>query len=355
MPFGGAPQPRGRFQSALAYHDPATGRLEFFDFVQVNGRKGGQKVHLEGDATLGGMTTFALIYEETTAALVEPLAFEVYRRAGMAVERSHPVRLHVDGKVQGHVVLVEQPNRAFLRRNGINDKGHMYKLLWFGGDLVGQHEKHSRRNEGHAGLISLVEGLGKASGDAQWDFIQKHFDVDQVAGYFAVNTVLSHWDGFFNNYFAYHDSEGTGRWMMFPWDQDSTWGLRAMMFGNEVFHTMPLTFGMNGDQPVEGGWWRGPGFFSGPLLANPRFRQVFLRRLRTILGTVYTEPLMDRLLDETAAMLEPEVRLRATAQGQDPARAAAQLKSDLERCRQHVRLRRNFLMAQPELKAIAAP
>ncbi len=355
MPLGGAPQPRGSFQSALAYHDPATGKMEFFDFVQVNGRKGGQKVHLEGGATLGGMTTFALIHEETTAALVEPLAFEIYRRAGLAVQRSHPVRLHVDGVAEGHVVLVEQPNRAFLRRSGIPDKGHLYKLLWFGGDLVGQHEKHSRRNEGHADLVALVEGLGKASGDAQWKYIQKHFDVDQVAGYFAVNTVLSHWDGFFNNYFAYHDSEGTGRWMMFPWDQDSTWGLRAMSFGGDVFHTMPLTFGMNGDEPVEGGWWRGPGFFSGPLLANARFRQVFLGRVKHILGTVYTEPLMNRLLDESAAMLVPEARFRAMARGEDPDRAAAQLKSDIERCRRHVRLRRNFLLAQPELKALPTP
>jgi len=354
-PFGGAPQPKGGFRSAMAWRDPATGTLAFFDFVQVNGRKGGQKVHLGDGASLDGMTTFALIYEETTAALVEPLAFEIYRRAGMAVPRSEHVRLHVDGKPQGYVVLVEQPNRAFLRRSRIQDKGHMYKLLWFGGDLVGQHEKHTRRNEGHAGLTAVVEALGKASGDAQWDVIQRNFDVDQVAGYFAVNTVLSHWDGFFNNYFAYHDSEGTGRWMMFPWDQDSTWGLRAMMFGDQVFHTMPLTFGMTGDEQVEGGWWRGPGFFSGPLLANPRFRQVFLRRVRTILETAYTEPLMGRLLDETAARLVPEARFRAEAQGQDPDRAVAQLKSDLERCRQHVRLRREFLLGQPELKALPRP
>jgi len=32
-----------------------------------------------------------------------------------------------------------------------------------------------------------------------------------VVNYFAVNTVLSHWDGFFNNYFAYNDRAGTGK------------------------------------------------------------------------------------------------------------------------------------------------
>jgi hypothetical protein len=33
--------------------------------------------------------------------------------------------------------------------------------------------------------------------------IQDNFNVNQVATYFAVNMVLSHWDGYFNNYFTY--------------------------------------------------------------------------------------------------------------------------------------------------------
>jgi hypothetical protein len=38
---------------------------------------------------------------------------------------------------------------------------------------------------------------------------------------------------------------------MFPWDEDQTWGVAMMMGGGEgeVFHTMAITFGMNGDRP----------------------------------------------------------------------------------------------------------
>jgi len=68
---------------------------------------------------------------------------------------------------------------------------------------------------------------------------------------------------------------------MFPWEEDQTWGVAMMMGGGEgeVFHTMPITFGMNGDRPpgqaagaepngffnFGGGatWWRQPGRFSG--------------------------------------------------------------------------------------------
>ncbi|HRI11716.1 MAG TPA: CotH kinase family protein, partial [Verrucomicrobiota bacterium] len=353
-PFGQASSEPGSFTSAFVYFDPATRKTELFDFVQINGRKGGQKVHFYRDDPLDAMTTIALIFEGETAALVEPLAYEVYRRAGMPVEQSHYVRLWQDGRPTGYTLLIEQPNRAFLRRNRINDDGTMYKLLWFGGDLIGQHEKHSRKRVGHADLQEVVAGLEQRSGDDQWEFIQKNFDVEEVATYFAVNMVISHWDGFFNNYFTYHDSEGTGKWMMFPWDQDSTWGLRVMGGGRQVFYTMALTFGMNGDEPPEDGRgsWRPPGWFSGPLLANPKFRQVFLARTKQILEAVYTDAAFGPVLDRYAELLTPEVKVRAQLHEQDPVAAVERLQYDLARCREHLRLRREFLLRQPELKQV---
>lgn len=357
-PFGGGASEAGSFQSAFVYYDPATRKTEFFDFVQITGRKGGQKVHLYRDRPLDGMTTFGLIFEGEQAAMIEPLSYEVYRRSGMPTERSHHVRVWLNGKMTGYTVLVEQPNRAFLRRNGIGDDGNMYKLLWFGGDLIGQHEKHSNRRGTHDDLIQVVEGLQK-TGDAQWEFIEKNFDVDQVATYFAVNAVLSHWDGFFNNYFTYHDVGGTGKWKMFPWDQDSTWGLRVGgpgRGGDEVFYNMALTFGMNGDEPSEdaGGWWRPPGFFSGPLLANPRFRKVFLGRTKYILESVYTEAAFGPVMDDLEKRLLPEVRLRAEASRQNADRAVANFRSELGRARKHLKLRRDFLLSQAELKDVPA-
>src|SRR5206468_1378269 len=75
--------------------------------------------------------------------------------------------------------------------------------------------------------------------------------IEQVVNYFAVNMLLSHCDGYFNNYFTYHDLR-TGKWTMYPWDQDKTWGFHDGIRGYEVFFDMPVTFGMAGDVPP--GW-----------------------------------------------------------------------------------------------------
>ena len=198
--------------------------------------------------------------------------------------------------------------------------------------------------------------------------IQENFDVNQMATFFAVNMVLSHWDGFFNNYYAYHDAK-TGKWQMYPWDHDQTWGMVMMGWqGGEVLSDIPLTFGMAGDQPpgqgpggrrFEGGpfgggpgWWRPAGYFSGPLLANPHFRKIFLERIRTILKEVYTEGIYRPLIEETAARLKEDVALRAEAAGQDAEAGAATLRQNVEFLKTHLRKRREFLLQQEELRTI---
>ena len=270
----------------------------------------------------------------------------------MAAEQSYHVRLWQSGQPVGYHLLVEQPNRAFLRRNHLRDDGNLYKILWYERGVVGQHEKKTNTHAGHEDITALIDELDKTTGDRQWEVIRENFDVEQVANYFAVNMVLSHWDGFFNNYFTYHDTHGTGKWTMYPWDQDSTWGLRAMQPNGQIFYDLPITFGMNGDfQPGGGaGWWRPPGWFSGPLLANPRFRKVFLARTKEILETIYTEEIFNPILEAMQGRLEPEVKIRAEILKRDPAQAAQSLKDDLDRCRDHLRKRREFLLSQDEIK-----
>lgn len=370
---GRTPAETASSQSAFVYFDPVTQKMDLFDFVQIAPRKGGQKVHFHGDKPLNGMTTVNLINEGETAVLVEPLAYEVYRRVGMATEQSYHIRLWQSGQPAGFTLLVEQPNRAFLRRNKIQDDGNLYKILWYESGVVGQHEKKTRIREGHEDVVSLIEALNKTSrpeqAAEQWEIIRKNFDVEQVADYFAVNTVLSHWDGFFNNYFTYHDTKGTGKWTMYPWDQDNTWGIGRGQ--GQVFFNMAITFGMNGDVPPGrapgagqergfgfgggggGGSWRQPGWFSGPLLANPQFRKIFLTRTREILEKTYTEEVILPIIADMGEKLMPEVKLRAELLKADPERARQNLERHLQSLREHLRKRREFLLAQDEIKQVA--
>src|SRR6476646_7441600 len=79
--------------------------------------------------------------------------------------------------------------------------------------------------------------------------------------YYAVNMCIQNWDGFFNNYYAYHNSGRTGKWEIYPWDEDKTWGDYDGASPTYDWYEMPLTYGMAGDQsPRDTDRW-GSGIF----------------------------------------------------------------------------------------------
>jgi len=343
-----------RGQDAFIYLPAGGGEVQTFDHVRIVPRNGGFKVHFLKDQTLRGMTTINVIFEnDARRVLSEPLSYELYRLAGVPAELTEHLRVWMDGRMQGYHLLVEQPNKGFLRRNGREEGGNLYKLLWYGNSLIGQHEKKTNPNSGHEDLVSLVRGLGNQRGPNQWELIQREFNVTNFINYFAVNMCIQNWDGFFNNYFTYHNPGKTGRWEIFPWDEDKTWGDYDGASSRYDWYSMPLTFGMNasGESPRNSrrgfdGWWRPPGYFSGPLLANEEFRKRFLARLREVCQTLFTEAKMFPLINAMEQKLEPEIAVRARATGEDASAAQHQFRADIDSFRRQVINRRKFILTE---------
>lgn len=348
-----------RGNDAFVYLSPGSAEVQLFDFVDAPQRKGGFKVHFLRDQLLRGMTTINVIYEGSRYTLTESLSYEVFRLAGVPTVTSEHIRVWIDGRPLGYHLLVEQPNKAFLARNKRDTGGNLYKLIWYGNGVVGKHEKRTNSGTGHGDLIATIDALEKTRGAEQWAYIQKHFNVDEFINYFAVNMCIQNWDGFHNNYFTYHDTGDTGRWEIYPWDEDKTWGDYDGSNQQFDWYDMPLTFGMQGSQPPlsmrtatrQGGffmWWREPGYFSGPLLANPEFRERFLVRLREICESVFTEQQILPLINQMEKRLEPEVPIKAVAREKSAAAAMAKFRSDIQSLRNQLIFRRKFILSELE-------
>jgi spore coat protein H len=282
------------------------------------------------------------------------MAYEVYRLAGNPACQTEHVRLWMDGNPRGYQLLIEQPNKGFLSHNKRDSSGYLYKVTYMAQGLRGQHIKKTRRATGSDDLVTLYDGLTRSSGAEQWDFIQKNFNVDEFINYYAVNMCIQNWDGFFNNYYLYHDSGTTGKWEMYPWDEDKTWGEYDGCSPQYDWYEMPLSFGSGGRQSLgfggfgfgAGGWMRPPGWFSGPLLANREFRKVFLARLKEICTTVFTEPKMVPLIDAMEKRLTPEVAIRAELVGESKQAALQQFHDEIQSLRNQVKHRRQFILQQ---------
>lgn len=218
-------------------------------------------------------------------------------------------------------------------------------------------KKKTNPGTGHADIASIIDQLGKISGAKQWELIRDQFDIASFSIYYAVNMCIENWDGFFNNYFVYHNPDAGVKWQIIPWDEDKTWGEYDGGPRNYSWYDMPLTIGMKGDTgtrswfgggPFGGGagWWRPPGWFSGPLLGNPEFRKLFLARLRIICSNVFTEEQFGPVVDELHKRLRPEVELRARALHQDPAAALRKFDADIQSFHAQLRHRRAYILKE---------
>lgn len=360
-----------RERTAFQYYDPAARETTLIDFASALPRSAGFKVHFPKGVKLAGMSSINLVFERVDRfALAEPFSFEIYRRVGMKVPQSGFVRLTVDQHEMGYHVMIEQPNRTMLRRAGLDDGGNLYKANWRGETALDMHEKKTREREGSEDLDRLVKALHSTRGDAQWEVIRTNFDVPQVIDYYAVNMLLSHWDGYFNNYFLYHDTGGSGRWTMYPWDQDKACGSYDGQPPGRLFAELPLDYGSwnskapgwtNAKQPetfmeyygMAGAsrWWRQPGWLSGPMLANPKFRAHFLARVKQLVETEFTEEKLNPILDSYAGLLAGEVRFKTETRGGNPDAGTQQLQEDVQLLKGFIQDRRKFLLADAEVKS----
>ena len=354
-----APVPN-RGKAAYVLMPTNGGPVQIYDHLRVTHRSGGWKIRLFKDSPIDEMTTLNVIFEDSPRwVLAEPLSYEVLRRAGVASPKTDYVRLWVDGRPIGYHLIVEQPNKSFLRRVGRDDAGNVYKALWYGNGLVEQNEQKTGLHEGHADLVDLIAGLDRLKGDEQWNWIRERIDVDQFCNYYAACQCIQNWDGYFNNYFVHHDLHPGGRWTLIPWDEDKTWGDYDDSSPRHDWYTMPLTYGMAGDKDPEGGmfrmktqpwgvapWWRPGGFFSAPMLANSQFRTRFLKRLQEVNTTVFTEVTMLPVINALERRLESEVRFRAVSTRQDPAYALREFHENIESFRRQLRERHAFIQKE---------
>ncbi len=354
------PSEPARGDATFVHLPPGSTEARIFDHIRVTPRQAGWKVRLQRDQLLDGMSTVNVLFEyQPRFVLAEHLAFEAYRMADVPTPLSGHWRAWYDGRPVGYHLFVEQPNSSFLRRVNRDPDGDLFKLIWYGGDLIGQHEKKNNPESGHAQLVETVESIQPKPGANIWEAIERRFNVDEVASYYAVNMLIQNWDGFFNNYFLFRSPGADGKWEIIPWDEDKTWGDYDGASPQYDWYTMPLSFGMAGDRPKGGflerflgrsgphggqSWWREPGWFSGPLLANPEFRTRFKLRLRELLESQFTLEAMGPVIARIEQTLEPEVRFRAGPREVDS--AVERFRRHIDSFRRQVENRRAFLLQE---------
>lgn len=211
------------------------------------------------------------------------LAYETYSDSGAPAHFALPVRVHQNRAFFSVANLVESGDDDFLERVGLDPKGALYKM-YNSAESVSEAEKKTRKNENTADLQALINGLSQPNGSSRRNFLYDNLDLPEMVNFLAAKIVTADIDCCFKNYYLYRDSDRTGEWQAMPWDTDLSFGRVwtcntpcYAYFDEKLYTTQSLLVGS------------GNVVFT-PIYDTPATRQMFFRRLRTLMDRFLQPP-----------------------------------------------------------------
>lgn len=143
----------------------------------------------------------------------------------------------------GLYTQIEQPNKKFLRTHLLDTNGYLYKVTFFEFDRYPEQiRKHTdpkydqqkfesileiKGKEDHDKLISMLDDVNNFNMPIE-DVIEKHFDVDNLLTWTAMNILMDNMDTDANNFYLYSPLNSE-KWFILPWDYDGGWELQRKL------------------------------------------------------------------------------------------------------------------------------
>ncbi len=168
--------------------------------------------------------------------LRELLAYETFRAFGVDAPRTAIAQVHVNGVLEGLFIAVEAIDGRYTKAHfpaGGGD-GNLYKEIWPSPALDAKALRSALATNEEEGDVSGFQAFASAvAGATEQGFasaMSSWVDLEHTLRYIAVDRALKNWDGIMafyapstpHNFYWYHDSGGSGRFQLIPWDLDNT-------------------------------------------------------------------------------------------------------------------------------------
>ncbi|HEX7860702.1 MAG TPA: CotH kinase family protein [Verrucomicrobiae bacterium] len=211
------------------------------------------------------------------------LAYEMSAAAGSIAHFAYPVRMEENGRFFCVAEVVEDGDDRWLERVGLDPHGALYKMY---GNLFEftEAEKKTRKDEGFGDIAALAASLSEHRPLAERvAYAIDHLNIPQCISYLVAMAVISSGDHGHKNYYLYHDTRRTGEWAVLPWDVDLSLGRNwtKTYFDERIYSDNPLTLYRAGRKD------QGRNPLYNILFEHPPFRQMYLRRLRTVVDELF--------------------------------------------------------------------
>jgi hypothetical protein len=247
-------------------------------------------------------TSFIADYPDPTY-MRQRLSYWLYDQAGVAQAFYAPYRLELNGSFYQLANHNDVLGNEQLQRLGFDPNGALYKAVgtfetngWTTGSPTGVYEKKTRKWDTDADYVSLAAGIAEfASTGLRKTNLFDHFDLPQVIDYLVVARFTHECDDVEANMTAYHDNDGDDLWRILPFDVNLSWG--AAFLDAPAYSGIQATNDQTQSFPLYGSSYAIPATgisefnrLYDAIFSVPETREMFRRRMRTVLDTFVKPP-----------------------------------------------------------------
>jgi spore coat protein CotH len=241
--------------------------------------------------------------------LRETIGYALYREAGERAPRTGFADLWVNGELIGFYTVGETVNKTWVENHiGGGEDGNLWKgdphgdLVWRGADPAGyEHDYELKTNETEndwSGLIHFIDLLNNTPAAELPDSLADILEVDRWLRHHAVANAgvnLDAYEGSGHNYYIYQQ-DANGRFVHIPWDLNEYFGRFTLGIPPfELVHMPPLW------SPFQ------PRPLVQRILEVDLYREMYLRHLRDLLATRFSNSYLDPLIDGLVELVRPHV------------------------------------------------
>ncbi len=268
--------------------------------------------------------------KQDTTLMSQFIGYDLFRTAGIPAPRATLARVSVNGENLGVYSHIESIRKPFLAKAFENSNGTLYEgtVVDFYENWTGGFEhKFGPKKTGFAQLQALTTAIDIKDNAEAEEAIWKVLDQDAFYKFWAMEGLLSFWDGYSgnrNNFFVYHNPE-TNKLQFIPWGADA----------------MFETYSKLGEDPASPRSVRTVGRLAYRLYQIPSAREHYAQTMQQLLTEVWHEETILADIDRVEAM------------SQEHLSESQQSSFDPNRIRDFVGNRR--AMIEPEITGIDMP
>ena len=235
-----------------------------------------------------------------------------YEAAGFPSVESFHVNVQQNDEFFGIYRVQEKLDGTWRSENDLND-GQFFKAS-DGGFKKDGWDKKDPSDGDHTAIDNLDGLIESPSSSAKTQSLYEQIDIPNFINYAAVTGILKNDDISNHNFYMYFDEDDTERWRIYPWDLDHSfqWGTDTCTASEPAIEPGCL------DNEYLDAMWE-----------VPEFRNMYFRRVRTLLDTVFAAPTIENDVAAILALTGTDDDLDFARWGKNPTSSDLTIISDL--------------------------